>query len=58
MRKRAKRAAAGAVRLSNWLPGRATTATGISRMMSVQPRQRWKLARLSDPISQTNFTPG
>src|SRR5690606_27677230 len=27
-------------------------------MMSVQPRQRWKSARLSDPISQTNCTPG
>src|SRR5690606_6169100 len=54
----AKRAAAGAVRLSSCEPGRAITATGTVRMMSVQPRQRWKVARLSDPISQTKRTPG
>ena len=27
-------------------------------MISAQPRQRWKLARLSAPMIQTNFTPG
>src|SRR3569623_2283277 len=58
MRNRAKRRAAGEKRLLSAIQGRETTATGTSRMIWVQPRQRWKLARLSAPMIQTNFTPG
>src|SRR5690606_6364908 len=54
----AERRGAGAVRLSVGEPGRAITATGTVRMMSVQPRQRWKVARLSDPIGQTKRARG
>src|SRR5215213_1085016 len=34
-------------------PGRSITAIGIMRAMRRQPRQRWKLARLSAPMIQT-----
>src|SRR5215208_4415977 len=39
-------------------PGRSTTARGMSSAIVRHPRQRWKLARLSAPMTQTNFTPG
>ena len=39
-------------------PGRSMTAIGIMPAMSRQPRQRWKLARLSAPMIQTKRTPG
>ena len=45
-------------RLFSAIQGRETTATGTSRMIWVQPRQRWKLAKLSAPMIQTKRTPG
>ena len=36
----------------------AMTAMGASAAMSRQRCQRWKFARLSAPMIQTNFTPG
>jgi hypothetical protein len=57
-RARPKRRAAGEKRLLSEIHGREITATGTSRMICVQPRQRWKSARLSAPISQTKRTPG
>src|SRR5438552_3237482 len=58
IRERAKRLAAGEERLFSEIHGRETTATGNSAMIWVQPRQRWKLARLSAPMIQTKCTPG
>ena len=57
-RAQANRRAAGDVRPLSAEPGRATTQIGTSRMISCQPRQRWKVARLSAPISQTKRTAG
>ena len=39
-------------------PGRLNTAIGRVAAMRCQSRQRWKLARLSAPIIQTQWTPG
>ena len=39
-------------------PGRSMTASGIRPAIVSQPRQRWKPARQSAPMIQTNRTPG
>ncbi len=58
MRNRAKYAAAGEASARYRHPGRSSTATGMSLKIARQSFQRWKLARLSAPISQTNRTSG